>query len=395
MRFVLLRNRSNLGHNFNVATLIAADTASGRLEHRSDLIAFVEYLRSRWRVAALTVLTAGAVTLAFSLVQAKRYTATASIVIEAPAGNDPRAATAVSAIYLESLKTYEHFAESNTLFAQALDKLNLRANRPGQSLESFKKRVLRVSKLRDTKILQISATLEDPQKAEALAHYIAQETVELNRTLGRNSERDLTEQASKTLAEATERLKKADQARDAFIAANPVESLVEEVKTENELLARLMRELTETREDLAQYSAQSQAGAGDDQDLVKRQIAGTKARIASAEKEIEALKKSLAAKSALLEERKHRRDILDSERQAARAQYELAATKKNDILGTGVFRGERLAIVDPGTVPERPSSPNVPLNVAIALLFSLFASLVYLTFAFGYSRLRDSIELEH
>ena len=171
--------------------------------------------------------------------------------------------------------------------------------------------------------------------------------------------------------------------------------MAEEVKTENELQARLMRELTETREDLAQYLAQSQAGAGDDQDLVKRQIAGTKARIASAEKEVEALKKTLTTKSALLEERKHRRDILDGERQAARAQYELAATKKNDILGTGVFRGERLAIVDPGTVPERPSSPNIPLNVAVALLFSLFASLVYLTFSFGYSRLRDSIDLEH
>lgn len=369
-----------------MATLLAADTRSERAEYRSDLVDFAEYVRSRWRLAAITVVTATGLTLALSLAQAKRYTATASILIEAPAGNDPRAATAVSAIYLESLKTYEHFAESNTLFAQALEKLNLRGNRR-QSLESLKKRVLRVSKLRDTKILQISTTLEDPRKAEALASYIAQQTVELNRSLDRKSERDVTEQASKTLAEATDRLKNADQARHAFMAGNPIESLAEEVRAGNELQARLNRELAETREDLAQYLAQSQAAGGDDDDLVKRQIAGTKARMASAEKEAEELKKALTAKSVVLEERKHRREVLDGERQAAHAQYELAATKKNDILASGVFRGERLAIIDPGTVPERPSSPNVPLNVAVALLFSLFASIVFLTIAFGYSRL--------
>jgi uncharacterized protein involved in exopolysaccharide biosynthesis len=358
-----------------------------RQEDRSDIVAFAEYLRSRWRFAAITVITGTVLTLAFSLAQAKRYTATASILIEAPAGNDPRAATAVSAIYLESLKTYEHFAESNTLFAQALEKLKLRTNRR-QSLESLKKRVLRVSKLRDTKILQISTTLEDPRKAEALASYIAQQTVELNRSLDRKSEREVTEQASRTLAEATDRLRNADQARDAFMAGNPIESLEEEVRAGSELQARLNRELTETREDLAQYLAQSQAAASDDQDLVKRQIAGTKARIASAQKETDELTKTLMTKSGLLEERKHRREVLDSERQAARAQYELAATKKNDILASGVFRGERLAIIDSGTVPERPSSPNVSLNVAVALLFSLFASFVYLAFAFGCSRLR-------
>lgn len=368
-------------------TLLAPDMRLERQEDRSDMVAFAEYLRSRWRFAAITVVTATVLTLAFSLAQAKRYTATASILIEAPAGNDPRAATAVSAIYLESLKTYEHFAESNTLFAQALEKLGLRTNRR-QSLESLKKRVLRVTKLRDTKILQISTTLEDPRKAEALASYIAQQTVELNRSLDRKSEREVTEQASRTLAEATDRLRNADQARDAFVAGNPIESLEEEVRAGSELQARLNRELTETREDLAQYMAQSQAAAGDDQDLVRRQIAGTKARIASAQKETDELTKTLKTKSALLEERKHRREVLDSERQAARAQYELAATKKNDILASGVFRGERLAVIDPGTVPERPSSPNVSLNVAVALLFSLFAGFVYLAFAFGYSRLR-------
>lgn len=382
-----------------MATLIETEAAAGRLENRIDLIQFLAYLRKRWLVIVISTLTAAILTLAGNLARSKRYTATASILIEAPAGNDPRGATAVSAIYLESLKTYEHFAESNTLFAQALDHLNLREDQAAQSLEGLKKRVLRVSKLRDTKILQVSATLDNPQKAQALAHYIAQQTVELNRSLDRDSEADVIEQASRSLAEATTRLRNAEQARDTFAATSPIESLEGEVRSASELKARLTQELSETREDLAQYLAQSQISPATarpdvDDDLSKKQIAGIKARIASGQNELADLTKTIDAKSRILEERKHRRDVLDIERQAARAQYESAASKKNDILASGGFRGERLAIVDPGTVPERPSSPNISLNVAVALLFSFFASIVYLSFAFGYSRLRYFSNLE-
>jgi uncharacterized protein involved in exopolysaccharide biosynthesis len=38
--------------------------------------------------------------------------------------------------------------------------------------------------------------------------------------------------------------------------------------------------------------------------------------------------------------------------------------------------------MDPGIVPQRPSSPNVPLNVAAALLVALAASIIYLSVAF-------------
>ena len=48
-----------------------------------------------------------------------QYTATARIVIDPPAGTDLRAAMAVSPIYLESLRTYEQFASSDSLFQKA------------------------------------------------------------------------------------------------------------------------------------------------------------------------------------------------------------------------------------------------------------------------------------
>ena len=48
----------------------------------------------------------------------------------------------------------------------------------------------------------------------------------------------------------------------------------------------------------------------------------------------------------------------------------------------GKSHGERLRIIDPGIVPERPSSPNIPLNVLIAFVAAAFLSLVYLGLAF-------------
>ena len=114
-----------------------------------------------------------------SLVLPKKYTASASILIEPPAGNDPRGSTAVSPVYLESLKTYEHFALSDSLFKEAIDSLQARAAQSaGLAMETVKRKNIQVTKPRDTKILEVRVTLNNPEKARDLARFIAQRTVE-------------------------------------------------------------------------------------------------------------------------------------------------------------------------------------------------------------------------
>jgi len=75
---------------------------------------------------------------------------------------------AVSPIYLESLKTYERFADSDSLFQKAVERFALE----GQPIESLKRSVLKVDKLRDTRALQISVTLPDPKTAQAVAQFL-------------------------------------------------------------------------------------------------------------------------------------------------------------------------------------------------------------------------------
>src|SRR5271168_2373975 len=87
-----------------------------------DAFEYVDYLRKRWRVVAAACGAALLLSVSISLLLPKRYTATASVVIDPPGSNDPRMGTAVSAVYLESLKSYESFASSDTLFARAAEK---------------------------------------------------------------------------------------------------------------------------------------------------------------------------------------------------------------------------------------------------------------------------------
>jgi uncharacterized protein involved in exopolysaccharide biosynthesis len=45
-------------------------------------------------------------------------------------------------------------------------------------------------------------------------------------------------------------------------------------------------------------------------------------------------------------------------------------------------------VIDPGIVPQRPSSPNIPLNVIAALLLTLVGLAAYMTISFSYLKRR-------
>ena len=92
-----------------------------------DAYRYIGYLRSRWRSiavsAALAVVHGAGVSLAHDARSTPPPPASSSI--RPPAPTSARA-MAVSPIYLESLKTYERFADSDSLFQKAVDQFGLR-----------------------------------------------------------------------------------------------------------------------------------------------------------------------------------------------------------------------------------------------------------------------------
>jgi uncharacterized protein involved in exopolysaccharide biosynthesis len=339
-----------------------------------DVFEYLGYLRRRWLFCAIACAVAIAVSVAIGLMLPKQYTATASILIDVPGAADPRASTAVSPIYLESLRTYEHFAQSDTLFVEALDKFHLRDENPKAAADSLKRRVLKVTKPRDTRILQVSATLRDPVKAQSLAQYIAERTVDLNRTLVRQSDQDMIDEAQRQLDAARNKTQQIEKALEQESAREPYEALQAEVDNLVELQGRLRRDLLQARVDVADYTAQGN----------QKELAAVRARADVLEKQVADINRELLAKEKTAVERRAKLEAFNANLRAARASSQAAEGRLNDIRQSAGNRSERLRIIDPGIVPQQPSSPSRTLIVIAAVFVAAILAWLYLTVAFNF-----------
>jgi len=173
-----------------------------------EVFRYLDHLRARWRGIAVACGVAAALALLSGLLMPAEYTATARIMIEPPAGMDSRVAMAISPVYLESLKSYELLASGDRLFLDALDHFKLPHS---ADVEKLKRSVLKAAIPRNTRVLEISATLGDPAQAQALALYIAEQTVKLSREVSMGTERDLLAEAGRQWDEARAKLQQSER----------------------------------------------------------------------------------------------------------------------------------------------------------------------------------------
>jgi capsule polysaccharide export protein KpsE/RkpR len=329
-------------------------------------------------VAAIACGVAMLLSLPLSLLLSKRYTATASIVIEPPGNTDARTAIVVSPMYLESLKTYERFAESDSLFARAAEKFHLQAGGAARPIESLKRGVLKVSKLRDTKIMEISVTLTDPKLAQSVAQYLAEETVALSHAENVDADRESISEAEKQAAAFALRLKEVQQTWSTLSVREPVETLQGELDSSVEMQGKLRQQLVDAQANIAEYQEQGKA----DSPFARQQLQSERARENVLDKRLQELQRSIRELGSTMASRSAKRDALQNEVKSAQKASEAADMRLRELRAAEGGRGERLRVMDPGIVPQRPSSPNVPLNVAAALVLALTASILYLSFAF-------------
>jgi uncharacterized protein involved in exopolysaccharide biosynthesis len=356
-----------------------------------DAFRYVEFLRNRWRFIAVACAAAVTIALLASLLLPVRYTATASIVIEPPGGNDPRTATAVSPVYLESLKGYEQFAASDSLFVRALQRFHV--SYEGSSIESLKRSVLKVTKLRDTKILQISVTLPDPKQAHEFAQFLAEETVNLSRNVARDADQAATTTAHGQFDSATAALAKARDELQRYATAEPIEASQTDLDSLLDLKSSVEKQLLEARAGEAEYTARGQSltSAANTPDalaeraFVEKELSATRARIVALDRQFKDLTREADRKRADLARRTARREQLDADLKTAQTAYDSAASRIRDLGLAAGFRGENLQIIDPGIIPQRPSFPNIPLNIFIALMAALVMAILYLSLLFGYN----------
>jgi uncharacterized protein involved in exopolysaccharide biosynthesis len=324
---------------------------------------YLSSLAARWRFIAASGVIAVSIVLGVTLLLPKLYTATCRILIEPPTGTDIRSALGVSPIYLESLKTYEHFASSDSLFVRALDQFQLRRRFPDRPVESLKAGILKVGMVRDTKILEIKVTLPDPKTAQALALYLGEETVKLSRSVDEEGDRELTQAIEKQEADAQARLDRSEAAWTRTIAQQPVEGLQQATQNGGELCSSLERQLL-----------RAEADGSESAGTLRQQLAQ--------------VGRDLATQEQLLARRMAERDRVATERSASQEAYSAVEARLNEARAGLGYRSERLKIIDPGIVPERPSAPNIPLRVLAALLLGLVVPVVFLTLQLSYRSAR-------
>ncbi|HEY4361472.1 MAG TPA: hypothetical protein VGN17_10895 [Bryobacteraceae bacterium] len=333
---------------------------------------YIDFLGARWRWFAAAIAAAVLVAAAACLLLPKQYTATATLVIDPP-GSDPRPATSVSPVYLESLKSYEAFASSDTLFAKACEKFHLLEAQGAPALETFKRKVLRVDKLKDERVLEISVTLPHPQQAQALVQYLAEETVSLNRALSSAADREPLQAVQAQLDVAVAELEKARAEQSTVTAAGSEPVLESEAQALADLGSRTEAQKIDANLQLAESTARGdQAGA-----------AAARARVAALEKDVIRLQHDVDEKATALASLRSRRMHADDRLRSGEEAFDNARRRFDDVIASTRFRSEQLRVVDPGIVPQRPSSPNLLLSVVAAAALSFVACLIWLTLRFG------------
>jgi uncharacterized protein involved in exopolysaccharide biosynthesis len=355
-----------------------------------DPFLYISYIARRWKFVLLSVVVAVALATCVTLALQREYTATARLVIESPAGMDPRSAMSVSPIYFESLKTYEQFASGDSLFLKALDRFHLRADLGARPIESLKRQVLKVGMIRNTRILEISATLPDARKAHELVQFLAESTVSLNQGVVAEGGEDLLRGFTAEEIEARTHLDQVDAAWARELTAEPIQDLQAAIESAADMRAKMQEEAIHAEVDLADAAQREKQVPETEAALVRGETANARARLEEMNKQLAALDRQTAGREKLLAERLGHRDRIDAERKAAQAALASVENHLREARGDAGYRGERLKIVDPGIVPERPSSPNLPLNVAVALLLGLVLPVVYLTLQWNLQELRLS-----
>ena len=355
-----------------------------------DAFRYIGYMRSRWRWIGASCVIAVTIALVVTLSQARQYTATARIVIDPPAGADLRSAMAVSPVYLESLKTYEQFASGDSLFQQAIEQFGLRSTLGEGPVESLKKRVLKVGLVRNTRILEISGTLPDARIAQALTQFLAESTVKLTRSMVSEGDQDLLQGIEGQERETRERLAAIDNAWAQSLSAEPVTQLQSDLKSAAELRSSLELQVLSVEQEIADAAEREKQATGSELAEIRKEAGNAKARMEEMRRQLQAQDRESAAKEKLLAVRLAHRDKLDADRKAGQAALTAIQTRLREARGDAGYRGERLRIIDPGIVPERPSSPNLPLNLVAALLLGLVLPILYLTLQMGYEEQRAS-----
>jgi chromosome segregation ATPase len=171
----------------------------------------------------------------------------------------------------------------------------------------------------------------------------------------------------------------------ASASAGQQTSLEAELVALAKLQIQITADIAEAGARIAELSARQSAESGSPSDLnfVREELRAQRARLTALEISRVNLTRDIGVKSSVLSGIHARRDQLQTRLRTVQSDLETASKRVAEVESAAGMRAEQLRILDPGIVPQRPSSPNLPLNCAAAFALGVVISLMYLAFTFG------------
>src|SRR5579871_253443 len=327
-------------------------------------------LPRRWKRILAVGVGAGVIALAISLLLPKKYEATTLVLIQPPLGAN--AAAALSPAYLDSLRSFEPFVESDGVLTTLLHDTHLDTQ---FSPEQFRRSALRASVLKGTRVLQVSVILADPAKAHETALRLGQILRDENARMNREEGDRIRALAVKDAEEAHKTLLAVQSVAEQFRRTSREDEVRREAEAQIERKGRLEQDLNDSEMSLAEQEGRA-TSSGASAEAARNMTTALRAHVQGVKTALASMQAALAKSQADYAAIDTRRTVLDSELQAADDRYSSLARRVTDI-SSGAVRREEMEIADPGAVPSQPASPHPLQNTILAVLLGLLAASLY------------------
>jgi uncharacterized protein involved in exopolysaccharide biosynthesis len=344
---------------------------------------------AHWRF--LITVIGGAAVLAFGVSELlpRRYTSTATVIIDPPATSDIRAAAVLNPAYLDSLRTFENFFTSNTLFQQAIQRFHLDAD--DSDIETLRRKVLKVKLQHETRILEVSATLSHPAAASALVHFITEQSIAASHEQAVAADLESMSNLTADLDHARGQLANARAEWVRAAADDMPESIQSAMESAISLEADVRGRENDAEADAGEWQVRARDGQVENRAWAQVQERAAAARRDDYARRRDQIAEEIARDRKLLAERSSGLTLASAELDTARKAFDTAQARVREFAAVAGMRSERMHIVDPGVVPRKPSFPNVPLNIVAAALLAACLSIGWVVTRAGETRPKPAV----
>src|SRR5579884_3239752 len=280
---------------------------------------------ARWRfhlavIGAAALLAAGA-----SELLPKRYTSTATVIIDPPATSDVRVSASLNPAYLDSLRTFENFFTSNTLFIEAADRFHL--DTAGKDIDALRRQVLKVKQQHETRILEISVTLPSAVTANQMLRFITDHSIAVSREHAIAADLDSMSNLTAERDRAREQLAAARAAWQQASRNDTPDSIQSAMESAITLESDIRSRESEADADVKEWQVRARDGSGEDRVMAETQARAATARRDEFARRREQVTAEITATRQLLAERSSRLTLAAAELDEARKAYESADTR--------------------------------------------------------------------